>query len=118
MNQNLRVAKAIYDFSIDGTAAGDITLQQTATIPAGAIVLRLWTNETTAIAGSTDIDITLGGGGDVDLITAVDFTGDADVTTRAITAQEITAAKNVIIHNDGSAISAGVLEIYIEYILG
>ena len=113
----VKIAKAIYRFSVDGTATGDIDLAETATLPVGAIVTNVWTNETTALTGSTDIDIVVG----AQVITVgCDFTG-ADTGlklnpgTEAVPIQ-ITSEADIMFHNDGSAIATGVVEIYLEYI--
>jgi hypothetical protein len=113
----VKIAKAIYRFAVDGTAVGDVTLAETATLPVGAIVTNVWTNETTALTGSTDIDVVVG----AQVITAAcDFTG-ADTGlklnpgTEAVPIQ-ITTAADIKLHNDGDPITAGVVEIYLEYI--
>jgi len=108
----LRVAKAIYDFAVDGTASGDITLAQTESIPAGAIILRVTTNETDTIAGSTDIDLQVGS---VKIAETINFTGDAGVISRTVVPVELATAGDIMIHNDGSAISDGAIEIFVEY---
>jgi hypothetical protein len=48
-----RVARARYDFSVDGGAIGLITLAQSDTIPAGAIMVGGTINPTTAYVGAT-----------------------------------------------------------------
>jgi hypothetical protein len=127
----LKVAKAIYKFAVDGTASGDVVIANTEAIPSGAIVTAVYTRETTAMVGSTDIDITVGGGGVNDLVVAIDFTGDSGMKSRltphplftdtntdtiaAVSPIVIGTAGNITLHNDGAAITAGVLEIYVEF---
>jgi len=108
------VAKAIYNFAVDGGASGEITLAQTETIPVGATVVRITTNETTAITGSTDIDIQIGS---TKINTAVNYTGDSGVVVRTAVPTEISTAGDIKLDNDGSSITAGVLEIFVEYFL-
>jgi len=112
-----KTAKAIYRFTVDGTTSGDIDLAETATIPVGAIITSVVTNETTALTGSTDIDI---GVGSQVITEACDFTGaDSGLKlnpgTEAVPIQ-ITTAAAIKFHNDGSPITAGVVEIYLEYL--
>lgn len=116
-----KTAKAIYRFSVDGTASGDVVIADTALIPVGAIVTGLWTRETTALTGSTDIDIQIGAeGASQKLTTACDFTGaDSGLVANPgteVVPVAITTAGNITFHNDGSAITAGVVEVYVEYL--
>jgi hypothetical protein len=116
-----KVAKAIYRFAVDGTASGDVVLVETAPIPAGAIVTGIVTRETTALTGSTDIDIQVGAEAATQKLTvACDFTGAdsglvANPGTEAVPFA-VTTGGNITLHNDGSAITAGVVEIYVEYL--
>lgn len=109
---NKYVAKAIYDFDVDGTASGDITLAQTETIPAGAVVTSVVTNETTALTGSDDIDIQIGS---LTVVSGEDFTSSSGVTAHTTLAAEVATAGDINIRNEGSAITAGVVEIFVEY---
>ena len=109
------VAKAIYDFAVDGGAVGEIELAQTEIIPEGATVIRVTTNETTALTGSDDIDIQIGS---VKINTAVDYTGDTGVKSRTCVPVEISTAAAIKLDNDAvGTIDSGVVEIYVEYFL-
>lgn len=108
----VKVAKATYDFSVDGTASGDVPLAITQSIPDGAFIKSVTTNETTPLTGSTDIDIQVG---TTAVVVAEDFTASSGVTEQTIATNVVATGGNISLHNDGSAITAGVVDIYIEY---
>jgi hypothetical protein len=110
---NKQVAKAVYDFDVDGTASGDIVLSVTENIPRNAKITNLWTNEVTALTGSTDLDIKIG---TTDVIAAaVNLGGDAGFQSRTVALPLLTTGGNIMLHNDGSAVTAGKVEVYVEY---
>ena len=110
---NKQVAKAVYDFAVDGTASGDIALKVTEVIPKNAKLTGLWTNEVTALTGSTDVDIKIG---TTDVIAAaINLGADAGFQARTLALNLLTTGGSIMIHNDGSAITAGKVEIFIEY---
>lgn len=137
-NFNKKFAKAVYDFSTDGGAQGDIELAITQTIPAGAIVTDIYINETTPMTvsgGTADFDIQVGSASQklvtgLDLTTSLSginkvfsaspaLTDDNSDVVAAVQPVEVSTAGEIQLHNDTSAsgtFTAGVLEIYVEYV--
>ena len=74
-----RCESVLYDFSQDGGAVGTLSFGRL--LPAGALVVRVFTDEQTAVTGADDIDLIAGS---TDLVTAIDFTGDAGIQSRAL----------------------------------
>lgn len=122
-----RVAIAQYDFTNDGGAVGAITLTNTVSIPAGAVVLASALRVTTAVtsAGSATISVgTTAGSGAASIAAATakaSLTDDTVVqgidysTTKPFV---MTAAGNVNVTVATAAVTAGVVEIFVLYTMG
>ena len=115
-NSGLRCESVLYDFDNDGGATGTISFGRI--LPEGAVVVRVFSNEITAVAGATDIDLKAGS---TDLITAVDLTADAGFQSRALTG----AADGIALSADAelkmdintAAATAGKVRFFVEYLL-
>jgi len=133
MTQDKKVAKAVYIFADDAGAQGDITLAQTETIPAGAVVTDVYWNERTAVtvsAGTADVDVQVGSSSQklVEGIVTTSISGlthvfeahAADATDAAVDPVSITTTGTIQLHNDTSSsgtLTAGVVDIWVEYFL-
>jgi len=121
------VAKAYYDFSVDGGAIGAITPVQSDTIPANAIVYFGLMNPTTALTSGGSATISVGttagsSGTSLKALTAVaSYSIDAIMALvpvgTAATAFKMSAAGQINITVAVAALTTGVLEIFVFYIL-
>lgn len=119
----LRIARAKYDFAVDGGAQGAITPALTATIPDNAIIIGGTINSTTAATsgGSATISVgTTAGSSATSLLgaTAVaSFSLDAKINSAATFAAPVkmTAAGNINITVATADLTAGVIEVTILY---
>lgn len=122
---SLRMARAKYDFAVDGGGApGLITPATNAIIPDNAIIYGGLCNATTALVGSsTTIAIGTSAGSSASALKAA--TAEATYTTDAVlalvpvftaaSAVKMTAAGSITITTAVAALSAGVLEITVFY---
>ena len=112
----LRAESVLWDFTQDGGAVGTYNLGRL--LPEGAIVVRVTTDELTAVADATNIDLVAGS---TDLVTAVDFTGDAGIQSRALDG----SADGIKVPSDSelkmvintTAATAGKVRWFVEYLL-
>jgi len=119
----LRVARAKYDFAVDGGAQGAIVLATTATLPDNAVVVGGTINATTAggSGGAATIAVGFTAGGAADTIltaTAVaSFSTDALLNSAIVfaTPYKMTAAGNINITVATADLNAGVIEITLYY---
>ena len=116
------IGRCQYDFDIDGGAADTaITPANNFTLPIGAMIIGCWTDIKTTIASGGAADIALAVGG-VTLNAAADFDAaeyvGIDYHLARTTAALTTAAGKVVVTTSGSqALTAGKMDIYVEYIL-
>lgn len=116
-----RMAHAKYRYSTDGGVIGLITLAQTAVIPANAIVYKVLVNSTVAFTG-TGATVAVGisaGSAANSLLTATAITSlstDA-VVVGVSTPFKTSAAGNITITGATATITAGELEIFVEYVV-
>lgn len=120
--QRKQVAKAIYDFDVDGGAVSTITPQQTETIPAGAIVTNIYANETTALTsgGSATVELKAGSVSLTDpLAFDTGFTAKPETLAldNSLTAIPVATAADLSITVATAALTAGVVEFYVEYVV-
>ena len=114
------VGRAQYDFDIDGGAQEAITVANNFSLPVGAMIVGAWTDIKTTLAsdGSATIALALGG---VTIKAATAFDNAAYVaidyhlarTSAALT----TAAGSVTFTIAGAVLTAGKVDIYVEYLL-
>ena len=123
------VAKAYFDFAVDGGAVGAITPSQSDTIPANAIIIGATINSPTAVTSGGAATIAVGttaGSAANSILTA---TGKASFSLDAIqtflagtgpfgaTAVKMTAAGQINITVATAALTAGVIEIFVFFIV-
>jgi len=129
-----RVAKATYDFSVDGGAVSTITPAITEIIPTGAIVTDVIIDMTTALTsgGSATVAVTAGG---VTIQGAVDYnqlpysgtglghvlragaSGATGVTTALYLPIKTTSDAAIKVAIATAALTAGKFNVFVEYTL-
>lgn len=111
-----RCESVLYDFSEDGGAVGTLSFGRR--LPAGAVVVRVFTDEQTAVTGATDVDLVAGS---TDLVTAIDFTGDAGLQSRALAgsadAIKVSTESELKMVINTNAATAGKVRFFVEYLL-
>ena len=118
-NPRLMTAHAKYDFAVDGGAASTIVPANSAIIPDNAVIVRCYSVVTTAMTsgGSATLALTAGG---VTLKAATAFDNgafdDEDVTEHTIT-DKTTSSTGIQFVIATAALTAGVVEVYVEYYL-
>ena len=118
-NPRLMTAHAKYDFAVDGSAASTIVPANSAIIPDNAVIVRCYSVVTTAMTsgGSTTLALSAGG---VTLKAATAFDNgafdDEDVTEHTIT-DKTTSSTGIQFVIATAALTAGVVEVYVEYYL-
>jgi hypothetical protein len=123
----VRVARAKYDFAVDGGAIATITPATNMTIPDNAIIFGVIANSTTALTsgGSATIAIGTSAGSSTTALKAAtavaSYSADALLpgvpVFTAGTAVKLTAAGAITITNAVATLTAGVLEIFAFYIV-
>jgi len=123
----LRTAHAKYDFAVDGGAATTITLASNSTIPNKAIILGGIINVTTAVTsgGAANVAVGTSAGSAADSLLAAtakaSFSLNALLATvpvfTAATAFKMTAAGSITTTIDTNALTAGVFEVFVVYVL-
>lgn len=110
----IRSASATWDFAVDGGTA-DSAISLGRTLPSGAVIVRLWTDEQTAVTGATDCDFRVGG--TAINTSAIDFTGDAGIQSRAATPLKLSADSECSVIFNTAAATAGKVRFFLEYLL-
>jgi hypothetical protein len=120
----VRVARARYEFDIDGDplAPGLITLANSDTIPAGAILIAATLYTSTAFAGATNVGVGTSAGSSATSIRAstaiATFTGLLNGSVTQIAPVRMTAAGTITITSTVAPLTAGVMEIIVLYVMG
>lgn len=118
-------ARGQYSFATDGGAVGDIVLTTTPTVPSGALVLRSFARVSTAFTsgGAATVAVKLEGAADLNAADAISgapwsSTGlkQLDATGGDNEGVVTTAARSVTLTVATAALTAGVADIYVEYI--
>lgn len=115
-----RVARADYDFAVDGGAVGTINLIGSPAIPANAVIIGATLDVITALAGATATG-SLGVEAAGDVQAAASSTGAPWSTTgrKALTTgSKTTVARDVQFGIGTSALTAGKFALYLEYVVG
>ncbi len=121
---SMTVAKATYSFAVNGGAVSTIDLG--VTIPSGAIVYQALIDVRTALTsgGAADVGLTLLT--EDDLLADTDYDGAPWSTTgikacipvgTAASAIKLTSDKNVSVEVEDAALTAGIFDVYVLYIL-
>jgi|1_EtaG_2_1085319.scaffolds.fasta_scaffold135058_2 hypothetical protein len=113
------VGRAQYDFDIDGGAQEAITVAQNFTLPIGAMIIGCWTDIKTTLAGAgSTLALAIGG---VTLNAAANFDAaeyvGIDYHLARTTAALTTSSGSVVVTIGGATVSAGKMDIYVEYLL-
>ena len=114
------IGKAQYDFGIDGGAISAIDLASNFSLPIGAMVIGAWTDVKTAMTseGSATVALAIGG---VTIKAATDMDDGAytaiDAHLARTSAALTTAAGALSFTVAIAALTAGKVDIYVEYIL-
>ena len=119
---NLRMARAIYDFSVDGGAVSTIIPKKTVTLPNNAVIVGGTVNATTAAVGATaTIAVGTSAGSSTTAILAAtavaSFSLDAVINAVPVfaTPVKLTAKGDVTITIATAALTAGVIEVTLFY---
>lgn len=115
-----RVARADYDFAVDGGAVSTINLIGSAAIPANAVIIGATLDVITALVGATST-ASLGVEAAGDAQAAASATGAPWSTTgrKALTTgSKTTVARDVQFGIGTSALTAGKFALYLEYVVG
>jgi hypothetical protein len=125
----LYVAKAVYNFAVDGGAVGAIIPALSDTIPANAIVIGGVINSTTAVTSAGAATVSVGTSAGSGAATILAATGKASFSIDAIqyylagtgpfgaAAFKMTAAGQINITVAVAALTAGIVEIFVFYVL-
>lgn len=120
-----KVARARYDFSVDGGATGDIAIASS-TIPAGAYIVGGFAQVDTAVTGgaSAELAIKVEGAGDIVASAAVSgapwsTTGFKDIVpdNTGSTVVKTTAARTITATVAVAALTAGVVDVVLYYVV-
>jgi hypothetical protein len=112
------VARAIYNFAVDGGTEGAIIPAISDTIPANAIVWGGWIMCSATVTGSTDIEVGTSAGSSATSIlasTAVPTTGEVIKATADATPFAMSAAGQIQFTFTAANATAGVLECVVFY---
>jgi len=110
-----QLSACTWDYSKDGGAIGTISFGQS--LPAGAIVTNVWTDEETAVTGATSITLKAGS---TSLTGALDMTGDSGVKARSLAvadAVKLSSASELNIAIATAAATAGKVTFYVEWMV-
>ena len=123
-----KVAKAHYDFAVDGGAVATITPAITATIPTNAVITAVTIDVTTALtsAGAATVALTAGGVtiGAAGAYSSAPYNGTAPAVIARSTGLtgtalyipiKATSAASIKVVVGTAALTAGVFDIYVEY---
>ena len=110
-----RIVTALYDFSVDGGATGTVDLD--VTIPANAIVTRVWTDElTNCTSAGSAAEVAIEVGAQV-LVAAAVASGLSGAQEQTVSAPvKITTAANLELVISVTALTAGKVRIFCEFI--
>lgn len=111
-----QLSAVTYDYSKDGGAIGTYLFGQS--LPAGAIVTNVWTDEETAVTGATSITLKAGS---TALTGALDLTASSGVNSQTLagsaTGIKVTSASELQIAIATAAATAGKVTFYVEWMI-
>lgn len=125
MTGRTKWARAQYSFATDGGAVGDIALTTTPTVPSGALVLRAFARVSTPFTsgGAATVAVKLEGAADLNAADAISGAPWSAAGLKQLDALSgdnegvvTTAARSVNLTVATAALTAGVADIYVEYI--
>lgn len=123
-SQRQQIARGTYSFAVDGGAVGAITLATSDILPVGAIITGVFVDCTTIVTSGGAATIAVTGGG-ATLVTAATISSlglNAALKGKLTLASSATAIKATTNTPIGitvatAALTAGVLDIFVEYII-
>lgn len=126
INKTKNLLKAVYSFAVDGGAIGTISLNDDegniATLPDNAIVTRAWSDVVTTATSGGAATVSIGIVSTVDIMAATavaSVTGILEGIPDGATANmiKLAAVKQVKVAIAVAALTAGKINVYIEYVL-
>jgi hypothetical protein len=124
-NNDIRIARAKYDFAVDGGAISTITPANSETLPANAIIVGGTVNVTTAVlsAGSATVAVGTSAGSSTTSLLAA--TAKATLSINAIlnavpvfaTPVKMSAAGTITFTIGTATLTAGVIEVFVFYVV-
>jgi hypothetical protein len=113
------IGRCQYDFGIDTGAQTAITPANNFNLPIGAMIIGCWTDVKTTLAGAgSTLALAIGG---VTLNAAANFDAaeyvGIDFHLARTSAALTTSAGSVVVTIGGAVVTAGKMDIYVEYIL-
>ena len=111
-----QLSAVTYDYSKDGGAVGTYLFGQS--LPAGAIVTNVWSDEETAVTGATSITLKAGS---TALTGALDLTASSGVNgitlAGSVTGIKLSSASELNIAIATAAATAGKVTFYVEWMI-
>lgn len=120
------VLRATYNFAVQGGAVGTVNLKDSdgndATLPIGAIVTQVYIDEVTNVTSGGSATIALGANTTTDLIGATAIASFSGIiagtpTGSAASMVKLTAARTLTATIGTAAITAGKLNVFVEYVV-
>lgn len=123
-----RVAYAKYSFAVDGGAVSTITPATNCTIPAKAIITNVIINSTAAVTSLGSATVSIGTSAGSSTTSLLGATAKATLALNALvqgvpvpatasTFVKMTAAGSITFTVGTAALTAGVIEVFVEYVL-
>lgn len=121
----VRVARARYDFAVDGGAVGDITISAANIFPAGAYILSGFVEVDTAVTGAgASVAVNVEGAGDIVAAAAISgapwsTTGRKSIVPAGTGATSVktTAARSIVATVSAAVLTAGAFDVVLQYIV-
>lgn len=121
----VRVARARYDFAVDGGAIGDITISAANIFPAGAYILSGFVEVDTAVTGSgASVAVNVEGAGDIVAAAAISgapwsTTGRKSIVPAGTGATSVktTAARSIVATVSAAVLTAGAFDVVLQYVV-
>ena len=125
LHKNKNLVRVTWDYRVDGGAVGTIIPKDKVIIPDNAIITRTWVEGITAITSSGAATVHWHVQADQDLVAALDynhytagFLYDGVSQGPASVMKKMTADRQVVFVASTTALTAGKVDMYIEYVLG
>jgi len=120
---SLQVAKAIYNFAVDGGAVSTITPKVTASLPANAVIVGGTINSTTALLSAGSATLAVGTSAGSSTTALLGATAKASLSLNALinavpvfaAPVKLSAAGNITVTIATAAATAGVVEVTLFY---
>lgn len=111
-----QLSACTYDYSKDGGAVGTYLFGQS--LPAGAIVTNVWTDEETAVTGATSITLKAGSTPLTDALNLISSAGtNSQALASSASAIKVTSASELQIAIATNAATAGKVTFYVEWMI-